>query len=126
VDRGKAIGEIDALVRWQQDRKRWHQDKTRQKMAAETEAAPGAGTFKSSDFGLNESDLQEMQYESSDSEDEESEDDDLDPIAAERKRRAKKQGHLRRTAGEPTKPPVDEVLKMQSAFNAMLRQVLAG
>ena len=58
-------------------------------------------------------------------EDEES-DDDEDPIAAERKRRAKKQDHLRRTAGEPLKPEVSEILKLQESFVTMLRLVLAG
>lgn len=71
------------------------------------------------------SDLQDMQYETSGSEDEDSADDDLDPIAAERKRRAKKQDHLRRTAGEPVKPKVSELYKMQPSFISMLRQVLA-
>lgn len=56
VDKDKAIAEIGALITWQADRKRWHQDKTRQKMAAETagEAPSGAAAFKTSDFGLNE------------------------------------------------------------------------
>ena len=59
VNKEKAIAEIDALIKWQEDRKKWHQDKTRQKMAAEGtgttgESAPGANAFKSSDFGLNE------------------------------------------------------------------------
>ena len=59
VNKEKAITEIDALIKWQEDRKKWHQDKTRQKMAAEGtgtggESAPGANAFKSSDFGLNE------------------------------------------------------------------------
>lgn len=37
----------------------------------------------------------------------------------------KKQDHLRRTAGEPVKPVVTEVKKLQPGFLAMLRQVLA-
>ena len=160
VDKEKSIEEINALVKWQEERKKWHQDKTRQKMAAEgsAETAPGAATFRSSDFGLNEvchsllsfdswimnhssrppscvghitnsmalqTDLQEMQYSDSGSEDEDSEDENLDPIVAERKRRAKKQDHLRRTAGEPVKPPVVELLKLREGFLAMLRMVLA-
>lgn len=72
-----------------------------------------------------QTDLQELEYESSGSEDEDEEDEDLDPIAAERKRRVKKQNHLRRTAGEPVKPVVSEVLKLRSSFVTMLRQVLA-
>ena len=60
IDKAKAISEINALIEWQMARKKWHQDKTRQKMAAEgsgsgsAEIAPGAGMFRSSDFGLNE------------------------------------------------------------------------
>lgn len=59
VDKENSITEIDALVGWQEERKKWHQDKTRQKMAAEgagvgTEMSPGSATFRSSDFGLNE------------------------------------------------------------------------
>jgi len=58
VDKEKAMEEIDALINWQAERKRWHQGKTRQKMAA---GSSGDGTedeasakFKSSDFGLDQ------------------------------------------------------------------------
>ena len=133
IDRGKAIAEINALIAWQRERKRWHNNKTRQKMAAEgvdgvasvDDTAPGQQTFRGSDFGLNEADLQELQYSSDDSEEDEAALDELDPIAAERKRRAKRQDRLRRTAGEPVKPAVTEVPKMMPAFVVMLRQVLA-
>lgn len=132
LDKAKAISEIDSLISWQEARKKWHQDKTRQKMAAEgaagviVETVPGGISFKSSDFGLDQMDLQDMNYEDeSESGDEDSEDDDLDPIAAERRRRAKKQDHLRRTAGEPVKPEVLEVYKLKDSFLAMLRMVLA-
>lgn len=59
VDKNVAIEEINALIKWQGDRKKWHQDKTRQKMAAEGssssgDCAPGSRSFKSSDFGLDE------------------------------------------------------------------------
>lgn len=58
VDKQKSITEINALIRWQEDRKKWHNDKTRQKMAAEgtnpVEGLPGMSSFKSSDFGLHE------------------------------------------------------------------------
>ena len=62
VDKDKAIEEINALIKWQEERKKWHQDKTRQKMAADNssgssnavEAAPGSATFTSKDFGLHE------------------------------------------------------------------------
>jgi hypothetical protein len=58
IDRRKAIREINSLIKWQTARKKWHQDKTRQKMAsAGDEPDPvlgGMAGFKSSDFGLNE------------------------------------------------------------------------
>lgn len=132
LDKDKAVDEINQLISWQEARKKWHQDKTRQKMAAESatganvEMVPGGISFKSSDFGLDQMDLQDMNYEyDSESDDEDSEDDELDPIAAERKRRAKKQDHLRRTAGEPAKPVVVEVNKLKDSFLSMLRMVLA-
>lgn len=59
-----------------------------------------------------------------DSEDEDAED-DLDPISAERRRRRKAQDRLRRSAGEPVKPEVTEVLKLKEPFLAMLRAVLS-
>lgn len=62
--------------------------------------------------------------EDTDSEEEEAAD-ELDPIAAERRRRKKQQDRLRRTAGEPEKPEVTEILKLQPSFLAMLRNVLA-
>ncbi|KAI9847197.1 MAG: hypothetical protein M1837_003061 [Sclerophora amabilis] len=130
IDRSEATKEINALIRWQEDRKKWHQDKTRQKMAAEGTTntdIPGATGLQGSDFGLNEMDLQDLKYddEEENSSDEDSAEDELDPIAAERRRRAKKQDHLRRTAGEPQKPDVKEVVKMQPSFLSMLRMVLA-
>ncbi len=70
-------------------------------------------------------DLEELQIEDDETSDEESADEDLDPIVAERKRRLKRQDHLRRSAGEPQKPEVKELLKLQSSFVAMLRMVLA-
>jgi hypothetical protein len=58
IDKEKAVAEINALVLWQSERKKWHQDKTRQKMAADgtldQAPAPGMNAFKSSDFGINE------------------------------------------------------------------------
>lgn len=53
------------------------------------------------------------------------ENEDLDPIAAERRRRTKKQDQLRRTAGEPVKPDIREILKLKESFGVMLRLVLA-
>ncbi len=58
INKDQAIAEINALVKWQEERKKWHQDKTRQKMAADgsgaAEVAPGINAFRSSDFGINE------------------------------------------------------------------------
>ncbi|CRK42690.1 hypothetical protein BN1708_016940, partial [Verticillium longisporum] len=86
---------------------------------------PGAA-FKSSDFGLDQMDLEDMAYDD-DTEDEEDaeQEDQLDPIAAERQRRAKRRDRLRRSAGEPTKPHVTEVLKLKENFLVMLRETLA-
>lgn len=58
IDKRKATREINSLIRWQTARKKWHSDKTRQKMASASDEPEGmmggmAG-FKSSDFGLNE------------------------------------------------------------------------
>jgi hypothetical protein len=61
INKDVCIQEINELIAWQEERKKWHQDKTRQKMAAEGTGENGgggglvgAGGFKSSDFGLNE------------------------------------------------------------------------
>lgn len=67
INKSTAIDEINSLIKWQEERKKWHHDKTRQKMAAEgsgsgsgsgaaptAEIAPGSATFRTSDFGLNE------------------------------------------------------------------------
>jgi len=58
IDKGTAVFEINALVKWQEARKEWHHNKTRQKMAAEgsggRDSMPGSAAFKSSDFGLHE------------------------------------------------------------------------
>ncbi|KAH8593642.1 hypothetical protein B0O99DRAFT_515265 [Bisporella sp. PMI_857] len=132
LDQAKAVAEIDSLIAWQEARKKWHQDKTRQKMAAEggssagLETVPGALAFNSNDFGLDAGDLQEINYDDdSETGDENESDDELDPIAAERKRRARRQDHLRRSAGEPVKPPVEEVWKLKESFLSMLRMVLS-
>jgi hypothetical protein len=133
INKDVAIEEINKLISWQEARKKWHQDKTRQKMAAEgsgaagsSEIVPGAAAFKATDFGLDQMDLEEINYDVSEgSSDEDDEDEELDPIAAERKRRAKKQDHLRRSAGEPEKPVVQEVDGLREGFLSMLRMVLA-
>ncbi|KAL8806942.1 MAG: hypothetical protein Q9200_004868 [Gallowayella weberi] len=137
INKAAAMTEIDSLIRWQEDRKKWHQDKTRQKMAAEHSSSsnqlavptslPGSATFRSSDFGINEDDLADLDDEDdgsgSDSRDDSEE--DVNPIAVEQKRRAKKQDHLRRNAGEPVKPEVKQLKELKEGFLAMLRMVLA-
>ncbi|KAG6363428.1 hypothetical protein INS49_008527 [Diaporthe citri] len=132
IDKEAAIKEINALIAWQEARKKWHQDKTRQKMAADgghgqLDIIPGGMNFTSADFGLDQMDLEDMGYDDDDSEDEAEEEaqDELDPIEAERRRRAKRQDRLRRTAGEPEKPAVSEVHKLKENFLVMLRQTLA-
>lgn len=133
ISKSASIAEINALIQWQEERKKWHQDKTRQKMAAEHASslpgsAPGNNAFRTSDFGLDEADVAELRDSEAFSEgDEESEDlaEDVDPIAAERKRRVRRQDHLRRTAGEPVKPAVKELGGLREGFLAMLRMVLA-
>ncbi|KAJ5372323.1 hypothetical protein N7517_004329 [Penicillium concentricum] len=131
IDKDLALTEINQLIKWQEDRKRWHLNKTRQKMAAEGtsgETIPGASAFKGSDFGLDEADLEDLTIsdEASDASDEDSGDEDMDdPIAVERRRRTKKQDQLRRSAGEPIKPEVTEILKLADPFGVMLRHVLA-
>ncbi|KAF2806784.1 uncharacterized protein BDZ99DRAFT_85285 [Mytilinidion resinicola] len=136
IDKQLAVREINSLIRWQTARKKWHQDKTRQKMASsggdETDGMMGGiAGFKSSDFGLNELDLQDLELDEeddfyeSDSEDDMDDEEIANPIAAERKRRARAQERLRRTAGEPKKPPIVELDKMHPSFLAMLRSVLA-
>jgi hypothetical protein len=71
-------------------------------------------------------DLQDLRMDEEDDSSEEDEaEDELDPITAERRRRSKAQDRLRGKAGEPQKPVVTEVLKLQPSFLSMLRQVLA-
>lgn len=76
---------------------------------------------------LYQGDLEDLTIsdEASDSSDENSDEDEMDPIAFERRRRIKKQDQLRRTAGEPLKPEVREILKLRESFGVMLRHVLA-
>lgn len=79
---------------------------------------------------FEKADLEDLAISDAGSDDEDPEEadehEDLDPIAAERRRRVKKQDQLRRTAGEPVKPDVKEVLKLKESFGVMLRLVLAG
>ncbi|KAI1430024.1 hypothetical protein F5Y12DRAFT_781622 [Xylaria sp. FL1777] len=127
LDKTKVIEEIDQLIAWQEARKKWHHDKTRQKMAAEGSVSesglPGMGSLSASDFGLDTMDLEDLNYDfDSDEEAEAAEEDELDPIEAERRRRSKKQDRLRRSAGEPTKPQVSEVYRLKDNFLVLLRQ----
>jgi len=150
IDSDKAKEEIDQLIKWQARRRKWHEDKTRQKMASGGDMNGWLNTapdnaFTTSDFGLNEvnsapllpihetrltmrkADLDDLNNVDDDdnSSDEDESDDQADPIEAEKRRRKKKQDHLRRSAGEPEKPEVSEVLKLQTEFLLQLRNVLA-
>ncbi|KAI1459037.1 succinate flavoprotein subunit [Annulohypoxylon moriforme] len=127
LDKEKAIGEINQLISWQEARKKWHHDKTRQKMAAEGSVSdtgmPGMTSFQASDFGLNNMDLEDMNYDDGTDDEAEAEiEDELDPIDAERRRRAKRQDRLKARAGEPQKPVVSEVHNLKENFIEMLRQ----
>jgi hypothetical protein len=85
-----------------------------------------ASTFKPGDFGLNAMDLQDLDMADDDDSESESEDDeDADPIEAERKRRVRQRDVLKRSAGEPIKPVIEELPKMSEQFTTMLRMVLA-
>lgn len=131
IDKAKALEEINQLIAWQEARKKWHNNKTRQKMAAEGQPggplATGGLTFNSSDFGLDMDDIEEFNNDDDSEEEEQAEEeDDLDPVEAERRRRAKSQHHLRRRAGEPEKPAITEVHKLKENFLVMLREVLAA
>lgn len=133
IDKEKAVREINSLIKWQTARKRWHSDKTRQKMASgDHRDSPAmdmngfSNAFKPGDFGLNAMDLQDMELGEDDDDSESEEDEDEDPIAAERKRRQKRQDMLKRNAGEPEKPEIEEIYKMMPEFLILLRMVLAG
>ncbi|KIW07659.1 uncharacterized protein PV09_01599 [Verruconis gallopava] len=131
VDYDTAIKEINALIKWHIQRKRWHQEKTRQKMAeaensgASGVALPGFNKIKPSDFGVEEEDLDEFDEDddSFDSEEEE-EQDGIDGILAEQKLRARQQ-RLKSGAGEPQKPEVKELNKLMDGFLVRLRAVLS-
>ena len=70
-------------------------------------------------------DLQDLEMDYSDNSSDEDLDPDLqlDPIEAERISRARDK--LRRSAGEPIKPKVEELSKLIPPFVSMLRAVLA-
>jgi hypothetical protein len=77
----------------------------------------------------NQLDLQDLELDDdgTDSELEEDVDDEdiADPIEAERKKRAQTAEKLRRKAGEPKKPHIEELYKLSPGFVSMLRGVLA-
>lgn len=144
--------EINALIKWHARRRKWHEDKTRQKMASAAsdhgrQKAVPENQFSTGDFGIDpvcvshffplpsmfeltykQGDMDDLNHIDDDdfSSDEDESDDAADPIEAERRRRKKKQDGLRRRAGEPEKPVVSEVLKLNGDFLLQLRQVLAG
>lgn len=129
VDKELAIKEINSLIKWQIKRKRWHQDKTKQKMAQGGAPAsaqmPGFTKISPGDFGVEEEDLSDLDddYDSFDSEEEDDEA-DVDGITAEQKMRAR-QARLRAGAGEPQKPDVAELDKLMDGFLMRLRLVLS-
>jgi len=131
IDHEKALKEIDVIINWQEARKKWHQDKTRQKMAVDgtsnmANKLPGDGLFQSSDFGLNKMDLEDFNYDDAELNNYDEEMDELSPIVSERIMRDRKnQFDLRRTAGEPVKPPITELGKIHEDFLVLLREVLA-
>lgn len=59
IDQDKAKEEIDALIKWQARRRKWHEDKTRQKMASAGEdqsawlATAPETQFSTGDFGID-------------------------------------------------------------------------
>ncbi|KAF3288362.1 hypothetical protein TWF173_000416 [Orbilia oligospora] len=130
IDSAKAKAEIDSLIKWQFDRKRWHEGKTRQKMASGrdnwSETKPGG--FSVSDFGLEPEDLADLAIDDAEMDEDlafEEELDDADLIAVEQKRRNRQAEILRRTAGQPVKPPIDELHKMGDVFLVALKNVLS-
>lgn len=131
IDQEKAIQEINSLIAWQEARKKWHQNKTRQKMAADGSGSishklPGNSTFHSSDFGLDQNDLEEIEYDDIETSSFDDDQDDLNPILTETQLRDKiTQGHLRRSAGEPIKPTITELRKLTGDFLKILRKILS-
>ncbi|OJD29299.1 px domain-containing protein [Diplodia corticola] len=132
IDRRIAVREINSLIKWQTARKKWHSDKTRQKMAQGGDdggdmVGMGIGGFTTSDFGLHADDLVDLNIEDEDDDPDslDESDDDADPIVAERHRRLRRREQLKSTAGEPQKPPITELRKLHPSFLSMLRDVLA-
>jgi hypothetical protein len=128
VDNHIATKEVNSLIKWQIKRKRWHQDKTRRKMASGEDPGmqmPGFNAIRPSDFGVEEEDLSDLEENEEEWSDSDSDgEDDNDGILAEQKRRAR-QARLRAGAGEPKKPPILELNKLMPGFLDRLRMVLA-
>ncbi|CCX11909.1 Similar to PX domain-containing protein C1450.12; acc. no. Q9Y7N9 [Pyronema omphalodes CBS 100304] len=126
IDEKKAKGEIDQLIDWQTRRRKWHQDKTRQKMAGDGKDRGSWGSFSAADFGVDETDMVSLAAaDESDDEGIEEDDNTGDPIETERKRRQKYSEHLKAKAGEPVKPVIVEIAKLGPDFLGALREVLA-
>ncbi|KAF3928253.1 hypothetical protein AA313_de0207914 [Arthrobotrys entomopaga] len=131
IDSAVAKAEIDSLIKWQSDRKRWHAGKTSQKMASGgdnwSEATPMGG-FSATDFGLEPEDLADLAIDDAEMDEDlafEEEGDDQDLIVMEQKRKQRQAEMLRRTAGQPVKPPIAELHKMGDVFLVALKNVLA-
>ncbi|KAE9963022.1 hypothetical protein BLS_009771 [Venturia inaequalis] len=130
IDKQLATKEVNSLLKWQIKRKRWHQDKTRRKMASGEDPGmqmPGFNAIRPSDFGLEEEDLSDLEDDEEEdgwSDSETDGEDDADGILAEQKRRAR-QARLKAGAGEPKKPPIQELDKLLPGFLHRLRMVLA-
>ncbi|KAK6541098.1 hypothetical protein TWF694_008473 [Orbilia ellipsospora] len=131
IDASVAKAEIDSLIKWQADRKRWHEGKTRQKMASGkdnwAEATPMGG-FSATDFGLEPEDLADLAIDDAEMDDDlafEEEGDEHDLIVMEQKRKQRQAEMLRRTAGQPVKPTIAELHKMGDIFLVSLKNVLA-
>ncbi|KAL7273032.1 hypothetical protein RUND412_004134 [Rhizina undulata] len=132
VDLIKAKEEIDKLINWHARRRKWHEDKTRQKMASGGDDLGWSVTgpenaFRSSDFGVDQADIEEINEIDNSREygDEDDMDDAADPLEVERHKRELLKDQLKRRSGEPEKPEVTEILKLKEAFLLQLRMVLA-
>jgi hypothetical protein len=72
---------------------------------------------------LQDLELDDDDLDASDSEPDDDDADIADPIEAERKKRAATAEKLRRKAGEPKKPNIEELYKLSPSFVSMLRGV---
>ena len=136
IDVSLALEELDALIQWNKDRKKWNERRLRAKMASAGDNTIPQGGFSAGDFGLDEDEVLHMQAESDDeAPDSDSEDEHYATgqendayIAQERKRREKaKKGWVDETSrtSEPVKPKVTELLKLVPVFVEGLRDDLS-